>query len=505
VRYRLAVSIASATAAVAALAPPAASDVVAYTHGQETFLMTADGGNKRMLADEPVPTWAPGGGRLIVNAVGAFLYEPKIISRTNGCAQSIRPHGYVGDVSWAPDGTRFAYTDRSFVMDRTGPGFLSTFDILTGQSARLGTLGERDPAWSPDGRKIAYVHPDDYDKDSIWLMDPDGRNKRLFRSGGGGSVRDPAWSPDGSRLAYIEEHSGATKIVTVRATDAGGLVTVTSVPDISSVAYSRDGRTMFFTRTSAVDGSGRSVQNIFTGPADGSAASRPITEDGENSAPSVGEEAPAGRDGYWMAGAAGRFIDFGAACRLALPAFENGSKPAQPVVSLAVRPDQQGGWLAAADGGVFNAGNAPFYGSAGGIPLNQPIVGMAATPSGNGYWLVAADGGIFAFGDAGFFGSTGARRLNTPIVGMAATPSGKGYWLVASDGGIFTFGDAGFRGSAGNLRLSRPITGMAATSTGAGYWLVAADGGVFTFGDAPYFGSIGRPVGEGVVAIAGHR
>ena len=67
---------------------------------------------------------------------------------------------------------------------------------------------------------------------------------------------------------------------------------------------------------------------------------------------------------------------------------------------------------------------------------------MAATPDGQGYWLVASDGGIFNYGDAHFFGSMGGISLNKPIVGMAATPDGQGYWLVASDGGIFTFGDA---------------------------------------------------------------
>ena len=39
--------------------------------------------------------------------------------------------------------------------------------------------------------------------------------------------------------------------------------------------------------------------------------------------------------------------------------------------------DGQGYWLVASDGGIFTFGNATFYGSTGGIPLNQPIVGMA--------------------------------------------------------------------------------------------------------------------------------
>ena len=38
-------------------------------------------------------------------------------------------------------------------------------------------------------------------------------------------------------------------------------------------------------------------------------------------------------------------------------------------------------------------------------PLNAPVVGMASTSDAGGYWEVASDGGIFNFGDAGFFGS----------------------------------------------------------------------------------------------------
>jgi hypothetical protein len=36
---------------------------------------------------------------------------------------------------------------------------------------------------------------------------------------------------------------------------------------------------------------------------------------------------------------------------------------------------------------------------------------------------VASDGGIFNYGDAGFYGSAGAIHLNQPIVGMAAGPA----------------------------------------------------------------------------------
>jgi hypothetical protein len=50
-------------------------------------------------------------------------------------------------------------------------------------------------------------------------------------------------------------------------------------------------------------------------------------------------------------------------------------------------------------------------------------VGLATTADGNGYWEVASDGGIFNFGDAKFYGSMGSTALNKPIVGVAGSPS----------------------------------------------------------------------------------
>ena len=91
--------------------------------------------------------------------------------------------------------------------------------------------------------------------------------------------------------------------------------------------------------------------------------------------------------------------------------------------------------------------------------LNGSIVGMAANPVGGGYWLVASDGGVFGFGNARFYGSMGGRPLNEPIEGFATTSDGLGYRLVARDGGIFSFGDAQFYGSMGGQLLNAPVVG----------------------------------------------
>src|SRR6185437_13805993 len=132
----------------------------------------------------------------------------------------------------------------------------------------------------------------------------------------------------------------------------------------------------------------------------------------------------------------------GEATACAVGAFQPAA-PAPPVNATA------GYWEVGADGGIFAFGNAQFYGSMGGKPLNQPVVNIAATPDHQGYWEVATDGGVFAFGDAGFYGSMGGRPLNATIVDLVSTPDGKGYWEVGADGGIFAFGDAQFYGSMG--------------------------------------------------------
>jgi NlpC/P60 family len=160
------------------------------------------------------------------------------------------------------------------------------------------------------------------------------------------------------------------------------------------------------------------------------------------------------------------------------------------IVGIAPTASGNGYWLVGSDGGVFSYGDAKFFGSMGGHPLNKPIVGIVATADGNGYWLIGADGGVFAFGDAQAppANPLPGMTLNAPIVG-AARAGANGLELTAGDGGVFALNNAPFYGSMAGHNLAKPVSGIAMKPDNGGYWLTARDGGVFAFGSAGFFGN----------------
>ncbi len=96
-------------------------------------------------------------------------------------------------------------------------------------------LTDFEPAWSPDGNTIAYVHGDTINgQTGIWLVDANGKNKRILYSNA--SAYSPAWSPDGKWIAF----SCNAQICKIR-TDGTGLTQLTSEGRNFFPAWSPDG------------------------------------------------------------------------------------------------------------------------------------------------------------------------------------------------------------------------------------------------------------------------
>src|SRR5687768_1991811 len=65
--------------------------------------------------------------------------------------------------------------------------------------------GIREPAFSPDGQRLAVSWLDE-----LWTMSPAGRDEKKVVTNAGGwlSERDPAWSPDGRSIAFSADTGG---------------------------------------------------------------------------------------------------------------------------------------------------------------------------------------------------------------------------------------------------------------------------------------------------------
>jgi Tol biopolymer transport system component len=68
----------------------------------------------------------------------------------------------------------------------------------------------REPAWSPDGTRLAVVIEDVGGTD-VWEIDADGRAARRLTTGPA-RERAPRWSADGRRIAFVTETGGLASV-----------------------------------------------------------------------------------------------------------------------------------------------------------------------------------------------------------------------------------------------------------------------------------------------------
>ena len=87
-----------------------------------------------------------------------------------------------------------------------------TFRLLVQRLTR-NVADDGDPAWSPDGKSIAFSSNRDGGQ-ALYVADltKEGEAVRLATSG---PARSPAWSPDGGRLVYMCERNGQSDICVI--------------------------------------------------------------------------------------------------------------------------------------------------------------------------------------------------------------------------------------------------------------------------------------------------
>ena len=106
--------------------------------------------------------------------------------------------------AWSPDGKKIAFVSNRNIVNKDHKQ-IWVIDADGKNPIRLTDgLVDSYPDWSPDGTKIVYdahLVPEDHNlaPGGIAVMDADGSNKRLLTREG----LHPTWSPDGKRIAFI--------------------------------------------------------------------------------------------------------------------------------------------------------------------------------------------------------------------------------------------------------------------------------------------------------------
>jgi TolB protein len=133
------------------------------------------------------------------------------------------------------------------------------------------------PAWSPDGRRLAYVSFEQ--KKPVVYVHSLLEGKRSAVANFKGSNSAPAWSPDGAKLAVTLSREGGSQIYLINADGSGVRRLTTSTAIDTEPRFSPDGQWLYFTS----DRGG--TPQIYRMPAAGGEAQRVTFEGGYNVSP----------------------------------------------------------------------------------------------------------------------------------------------------------------------------------------------------------------------------
>lgn len=282
--------------------PHGGEALIAYTSwntkDSDLFVARADGTDVRHLRDDAMldmsPAWSPDGGRIAllrgteghinVVVIGPDLMDEVTIATEVGCYPS--PLGPI----WSPDGRFVIYAvDRVEVSDECSDMTLDLFIAPADGSApgrRLLAAGftgySSTPAWSKDGRMIAFRGGDEQvtnlyvakvtDPAHPWDLVPEPALTNDGASRDPGSYWGPRFSPDGARIAStVWAPGGKTTSVVVTPIDGGPSWTMPGVQKLGSAAAEWiDDRHLVFVASNSNGGGVVGIREVGDDTADAS-------------------------------------------------------------------------------------------------------------------------------------------------------------------------------------------------------------------------------------------
>jgi Tol biopolymer transport system component len=157
---------------------------------------------------------------------------------------------YDEDPAWSPDGSKIAYASGNFLGDIYRIWLTTARGAGKTQLTHLPGIS-LSPSWSPDGSRIVFLYDDNLDGSAeVFTMSADGSDIRAVTATGTDHVA-PKWSPDGRRILFSAQastdRSSDYDLYTIRP-DGTDLRRVASIPSGDQVDpdWSPDGTQIVF-------------------------------------------------------------------------------------------------------------------------------------------------------------------------------------------------------------------------------------------------------------------